>query len=248
MPLSRRIRFTCSSVDENGVHPFAEAAITVNVTGINIINLVPAQPVVGKDEIINYKISGATYDSVSLEIKNSNGVVVFKQDGLPGDVGGHNVTWTAVKWNQAPNAGAFANPKNGAYTVKVIGKKGAAEDTDSRSVALKLIIEADLKDEKPAGSVAARASGLTDVISALKIVMSLNGAETIVSGAGSITVTGADAFNKHIAADAGALNTLADGQYDVLLRDLRDEIGNFGDSDNNAANGIQPFKFSINLR
>jgi len=45
-----------------------------------------------------------------------------------------------------------------------------------------------------------------------------------------------------------SLVDLADGLYDVEFRDLRDDVGNFGDTDNNAANGIQVYKFQLNLR
>ncbi len=45
-----------------------------------------------------------------------------------------------------------------------------------------------------------------------------------------------------------ALNNLADGTYEVLFRDLRDDIGNFADTDNNAANGITPPSFNITIK
>ena len=97
----------------------------------------------------------------------------------------------------------------------------------------------------PAG--VSRAAGLNDVLTALKVVMKLGGSETIVTGAGALTLTGTQ-FAKHVKADAPALNSLADGQYDVEFRDLRDDVGNFGDTDDNAANGIQVFKFTLNIR
>ena len=87
------------------------------------------------------------------------------------------------------------------------------------------------------------------MLDALKIVMKSSlGGETVFSGAGVITVTGANPDSKDIKVDVAGLNTLANGLYDVLFRDLRDEIGNFADEDGVSSNGIQPIKFSLELR
>ncbi len=66
----------------------------------------------------------------------------------------------------------------GPYEVKVIGTKGGTDFTDTRGVPLKLVIEADIKDEKPAGSAVSRTGRLEGMLSALKIVMKLGAAET----------------------------------------------------------------------
>ena len=130
-----------------------------------------------------------------------------------------------------------------------IGKvKGKPCDSDPFDAPVKLVIEADVKDKLPAGASGTRSEGLDDLTDALKIVMKKGSAETVVSGAGAITVTGAASDEKHIKVDAPGLNGLDDGTYEILFRDLRDGVGNFADMDNNPANGAQPLKFNLELR
>ncbi len=71
--------------------------------------------------------------------------------------------------------------------------------------------------------------------------------ETEFTGPGSITVTGTTREAKHLKLEDPGLNTLSDGRYGVLFRDLRDEIGNFTDADANPVNGIQPVEFSLEI-
>ncbi len=221
-------------------------------TQLNIISLAPPGTfILGTDLVINYEVTpmtGMGFDQVDLEIKNALGTLVFGFQGLPGSPGTHSVTWPKGKWNQSPFAGAFANPKNSPYEVKLIGVTTVCPDrVATDSVATKLELEADIKDDLPTGATAMRSAGLEDMLDTLKIVMKLGPSETVFSGTG-ITVTGLNPDNKHIKVDAPGLNTLADGLYDVLFRDLRDEIGNFADDDGNPTNGIQPIKFSLELR
>ncbi|MEO8368069.1 MAG: choice-of-anchor X domain-containing protein [Candidatus Solibacter sp.] len=237
------VTYTCDSGASDS------KSITVKVgLSISVISTAPTPSLLlGTDGTINYRVApaGGNYDSVSLEIKNAAGTLVFKQTGLATSSGDHATTWTGIKWNQGANAGAFANPKNGPYEIKIIGTKNGTDDTDTRSASIKLIVEADLTDAAAAG--VSRSAGINDVLTALKIVMKQGANETIVTGAGALTLTGTQ-FAKHVKADAPALNNLADGLYDVEFRDLRDDVGNFGDTDNNAANGIQVYKFQLNLR
>ncbi|MBI5192340.1 MAG: carboxypeptidase regulatory-like domain-containing protein [Nitrospirae bacterium] len=218
---------------------------------IAITSTVPADELIlNENAVINYEIKppGQSFDTVVMEIRNSSGTLVVKKEGLPASAGTHSTSWENAKWNQAPFAGKYANPKNGPYQIKLTGTKNGDTDYDSSFLNTKLIIEADIKDEKAAGSAAARSAGLGDLIDALKIVMKLGGNETVVSGAGSITITGATPDQKHIKVDAPALNNLDSGIYDVLFRDLRDEVGNFADEDGSAGNGIQPLKFPLEMR
>ena len=218
---------------------------------IDITSTVPADALIlGEDAVVNYEIKppGKSFDTVVMEIRNSNGDVVVKKEGLPVSAGTHSTSWEKARWNQGAFNGKFANPKNGPYQIKLIGTKDGDTDDDTSALNTKLVIEADIKDEKAAGSGAARSAGLGDLIDALKIVMKLGGAETVVSGAGSITVTGASHDQKHIKVDSASLNSLDSGIYDVLLRDLRDEVGNFADEDGSAGNGIQPLKFPLEIR
>ncbi|RMD65836.1 hypothetical protein D6833_02300 [Candidatus Parcubacteria bacterium] len=185
---------------------------------------------------------------MQLEIRNASGALVFALQGLPGAPGAHSAVWPQGKWNQVLHVGAFANPKNNPYQIKLIGKKADCRDREATTtVSTELKLEADIKDEAPFGATASRSSGLGDMLDALKIVMKLGPSETVFSGPGAITVTGPTPFMKHIKVDNPGLNALPDGQYEVLFRDLRDEIGNFADSDGNPANGIQPVTFLLEL-
>lgn len=223
--------------------------------GLELVSVSPTPLKLGQDATITYRVTGPAdpFDSVRLDISNKNNTTVFDMDGLPKAAGTYNVTWPEGKWGGSNPAfpGAFANPNDNPYTVQVIGNKGAgceviAEDTmDTR-----LIIEFDAEDKKSIapGVFVARSSGLDDLAMALKIVMKLGGAETVVSGAGAITVTGASHDEKHVEVDSPMLNTLGDGNYEVLLRDFRDQVGNFADSDGNAENGITEHKFNLEIR
>lgn len=220
---------------------------------LETISLSPAGTLVlGKDLAVNYEVStftGTGFDSVEMEIKNSSGQVVFANQGLPAGSGSQSAVWPGGKWNQSPHAGAFANPLNGPYQITLTGRKVDCPDQiQSSSIATKLVLEADVQDAIPPGAVATRSSGLEDMLDALKIVLKLGAGETVFSGAGVITVTGANPDTKEIKVDAAGLNTLANGAYEVLFRDLRDEIGNFADEDGVLSNGIQPIKFNLELR
>jgi hypothetical protein len=224
--------------------------VTVDVAKVSITGAMPTPVILGEDMTINYMIDPPTaLDSADLEIKNSGGTVVFKKSGLAAGTGAQMTKWEKAKWSEAPNAGFFANPKNGPYKLKILGKlKGKPCDSDPFDAGTKLVIEADVKDKLPMGVAAARSAGLDDMLDALKLVMKKGSTETVISGAGSITVTGAMSDEKHIKVDTPALNSLDDGTYDILFRDLRDGVGNFADTDNNPANGAQPPKFPLELR
>ncbi len=205
----------------------------------------------GNDLLVEYEVgpsNGSGFDSVELEISNAFGNQVFVLDGLPSTPGNHSVVWADGRWN-VTYPGTFANPNNGPYEIKLIGQQSICPDDEaSTSVFTELVIEADVKDDMPGGATATRSAGLDDMLDALEIVMKLGTVETIISGPAGITVTGPDSADKHVRADAPVLNTLQDGAYDVLFRNLRDEIGNFADSDGNASNGIQPITFTLELR
>jgi hypothetical protein len=82
------------------------------------------------------------------------------------------------------------------------------------------------------------------MLDALKIAVTLNGQDKLVfSGADSITVTGQNAYNKHIKVTDPRLNTLPSGDYFVVFRDLRDAIGNFAD-----AGGKKPYQFEVKIQ
>ncbi len=109
------------------------------------------------------------------------------------------------------------------------------------------MLEAEVKD-MPSSGVNISA-GLRDLGDALKVVMKNGSNETVFSG-GSLKITpmGTGDIEKKVEVDDAGLNNLDDGDYDVLFRDLRDDIGNFSDEDKNPQNGIQPVKFQLKLR
>ena len=192
--------------------------------------------------------------SASLEVSNFSGTLVYRRAAIDSTSGAHSTTWDAGKWNQAPHAGAFANPNNSHYETKIVGQfRGEACDSEPVSLTTKIVVEADITDERPAGSTVTHVAGLDDMVNALKIVMKSGSSETIVPALGNSTVTDKSGGSttsvvKSIKVDAPALNSLSDGSYEVLFRDLRDEIGNFGDADGNPANGIQEYSFPLELR
>lgn len=219
---------------------------------LEVTSISPANELaLGADLTIEYEISAsgeAALDSAELRIVNVHGTVVYRQ-AVDESSGVYTAVWPAGKWNEAPHAGAFANPKNGPYTVVLAGRKNGAECLQNdRTIRTKLVVEADIHDRIPTGATATEAAGLDDMLDALKVVFLSGITETVFAGSSSaITIFGPDRFERHIQVDDPLLSTLADGEYFVDFRDLRDEIGNFADDDNNPANGIQPVSFTLSL-
>ena len=224
---------------------------TIKIGEVKIVSHMPAADLeLGKDLTIGYEVDfPGGMDTANLEIRNKNDTMVYEMLGIDPTEGSHQTMWTGAKWNKAPNAGAYANPKNSNYMTKITGAwNGQPCESNPMPINTKLILET-LVEDKLAGAPAAgkQAAGLEDMLDALKVVMKKGGSETVISGAGSITVTDESAgsktdIKKRLKVDDPALNNLDDGTYDVLLKDLRDEIGNFTDENNNAADGIQPKK------
>jgi hypothetical protein len=228
----------------------------ITIGEVKITSLNPMSNLkLGEDLTVNYSVdlAGQPLDSAELHVKNKADTLVFKKTGLDISPGPHATSWEMAKWNQAPNSGAFANPNNSNYKTKIYGMyKGMKCDSDEETINTKLVIESDIKDQLPGGATATAVAGLDDMLDALKVVMKKGAAETVVSGAGSIKVTDNSGGSKtvivkQIEVDDPALNMLPDGDYEVIFRDLRDEIGNFADMDNNPANGIQPYMFPLKI-
>ena len=227
----------------------ASDTITVGVFEIKVDSLSPAMELLlGEDLTINYTINGPSGDNLSdieLRIQNESDQDLFKTSQIAGDVGSHQATWEKGKLNQGGFNNAFANPNGGDYKVLVVATEGGQEieSNDDKTIKTKLEVEAEIEDKPGAGG--AEAAGLDDLDQILKIVFKNGSNETIFTG-GSLTIQDqGDA--KMVKVDDGALNTLEDGEYDVLFRDLRDDIGNFSDSDD-AQQGVQPIKFTLELR
>ncbi len=202
----------------------------------------------GSDLAIDYEVvpSDFSFDSAKLQVKNANDDLVYEMTGLDGSGGAHSTMWEKGKWNQGSTPYPYANPKNGEYEIIVVGTVGGMDcESEPETVETKLVLEADITDPEP-GAMIDRA-GLEDMIDALKIVLSLGGSETIFQGTSQITETPTDDYETKIKVEDPGLNSLDDGDYEVIFRDLRDELGNFGDEDPGTA-GIQEIKFDLRLK
>jgi transglutaminase-like putative cysteine protease len=209
----------------------------ITIGEVRIDSLNPAANLkLGDNLDVNYTVdlAGHSLDSAELHVKNNVKTLVFKKAGIPTASGSHTTTWDLAKWNQPPHSGAYANPKNSNYNSQIKGMfKGQPCDSNEKGVNTKLVVESEITDKLPAGATATRVSGLDDILDPLKVVMKMGANETIISGPGSIKVTDKGStptvVKKVIEVDDPALNNLPDGVYSVILRDLRDEIGNFTD-------------------
>lgn len=220
--------------------------VTVHAMGLIILSLSPAaELLLGDDLTVSYQIIGPAsfvFDTVDLEVRNSADTLVFKKTGLNTGVGTHTATWDDAKWNQSPHSGAYANPNNSDYKIKVIAKKGSDVSSDEETIKTRLVIEADIKDEK-AGS-ASRSAGLADLADALDVVLTKGTTVHTFSGA-ALTLT--DIIDgKHLKVDNSTLNSLADGTWTTQFKDVRDEIGNFYDADP-VTSSIEHYKWDMDL-
>ena len=219
--------------------------LLVKAKAIDITLAGSSTVILGTDLTIDYTVpSGITLTDVAIEIRNNvGGTLVYRAAGLPKTVGSHSVTWSKAKWNQVPHSGAYANPKNGTYKVRVIGIDGANQTPSNElSVTTRLVIKFDVQDKAPTGSSPSRVAGLDDLLGtsmapALKIVLKKGTVETVFDGTtgGLAVTTGANnnpllLFEKHIELDAAGLNQLPSGAYQVIIRDFRDDVGNFNTS------------------
>ncbi|MDX2057713.1 MAG: carboxypeptidase regulatory-like domain-containing protein [Gemmatimonadales bacterium] len=216
---------------------------------VKVLALAPQPLVLGNDLTIDYEVvapAGFAMDALRLEVVNANGILVYE---TPADAtaGVHSMIWPGV-WNQAPHSGAFANPANGPYEVRLIGTEAGADCGEGAQLAdTHLVLAADLVDVPAPGTNPTEAAGLADLTAALKVVLKSGGGPEFLFLAPTFTVDGPDRWHRHLVVEAPGLDALPDGDYDVLFRDLRDEIGNFADADGNPANGIQEIQFSLSL-
>ena len=182
------------------------------------------------DLTVYYHMPGsATYDSAELHVYNKEDTLVYC-DEIEFSSGGHTTVWPQARWNQPPNSGAYANPRNGKYKVKIVATSGGEEcESNEKKIDTTFIIEADIADELPGGADAtAVPAGLADLGDAIIIWV-----ENDVSGYGfggvSIEITGQTQTEKHIKAHNSVLDRLDNGEWTIQLWDVRDEIGNFYD-------------------
>ncbi|HYC55740.1 MAG TPA: PKD domain-containing protein [Candidatus Binatia bacterium] len=226
--------------------------VTVEIgPGLRIVVVEPFGKIeLGSDARTTYEVMapGDPFDSVEFHVRNKLDADVVEILGLPTSAGRHDVVWSDAKWTTA-FPGAFANPLDGPYSLVVKGKKDGCEVEKMERRDTHFVIEALVEDAPPPAAATARVAGLEDILSALKIVLRTNGSDALtLSGPAAITVSGVLDDLKTVRSEAPQLDMLADGLYQVQLRDLRDEIGNFTDADGNPNNGIQEVQFLVELR
>jgi len=176
-----------------------------------------------------------------LRVANQSDTLVYKRTDLDTSGGQHTTTWDDAKWNQTPHSGAYANPNNGDYKITVRGTKDGSTYTSAQeTVNTKFVIEADIKDQKAGGASAA--AGLADLSSALEVIVSKGETSHNLSSGTLTNITD----GKHVKVDSGTLNSLADGTWTVQLKDVRDEIGNFHDT-NTGTQDIDHYEWEVEL-
>ncbi len=197
----------------------------------------------GSDLTINFtvKLNGLTLDSANLEVRNSGGTLVVTQalDGTQRSEGSHAIVWTEGKWNNGAHNAAYANPKNSDYAIKIVGTCSAGTvSSNVKKAKTRLVVQADVRDQAPTGATPSKVAGLRKVGDALKVQLA-DGSGTSKATA-AFTLSGTTAEEKRVVATFSSMTNVTGGSYTVIFRDLRDDIGNFTDDDNNGSNGVQP--------
>jgi hypothetical protein len=200
---------------------------------------------IGDDLSVNYVVtgpSGFSFDSLELQVYNYDNDLVYKRTDLVKTVGSHSTSWIAAKWNQGGNSGSYANPNNGPYTIKVLGTEGTCVCGQYNfDINTKIIIEANITDKVNTDpskvDSTAIPSGLGDLSAALDVNVSKGTVAKLFNNYddnnnNDITITDIT-DGKHIEVDNSELNNLEDGQWNIQIKDVRDEIGNFFDADKN---------------
>jgi hypothetical protein len=75
----------------------------------------------------------------------------------------------------------------------------------------------------------------------LKVIMRRDGVDAaIVSGPPYLSLSYDQSWNTYLSVDDPVyLNDLVDGDYQVIFRDFRDDVGNFADTDGDHSNGCE---------
>lgn len=190
---------------------------------------------------------GFTYDDIKLQIINSNDIVVYELTGLDKVTGTYTATWNGAKWNQEPNPGCYANPKNGPYKISLIGVKGDKEIKDVEEINTKFVIESTVEDPF-SGNVK---SGLSNLPSIIEMVVGSSTSGTWIEHKfenSDISKSVMSMGNVHeFKLEDDSLNNLDNGVWGIFILNVRDDIGNYYD-DNHSSSGIQSYSKIINLR
>jgi hypothetical protein len=206
---------------------------------------------VGEDLELIYEVipddDGVGFDTVRMEVSSALGETVFTTVGLPGEPGLQGATWTQTRWNMEPGQGRFVNPANGPYLIEFIGRRGECTDSIIDAMNVRLILKADLRDTPPDDVTVSRSAGFSDIGGILQIVL-VGGATEVVVPAPDLAVGPGPDQDVHLIVDSDTLQSIANGDYQVEFRNLRDAIGNFADADGDSSNGIQVISFPLSVR
>jgi hypothetical protein len=220
----------------------------VVVVDLQITSLNPDSDLaIGDDLMVNYRIEpdGFSFDSAEFHVYNAEETLIYKRTGVPVAGGDQVTTWDDAKWSEPPNAGAYANPANSDYAVKIIAHKDSQPfESNQETVNTVLVIEADIED-LPQGE-ATRAAGMADLGEPLEVIVKMGATIHPFSGA-DITLTDIQFGGKHLRVESPTLNTLPDGEWTIELEDARDEAGNFYDEDPNTTD-VEDYDWNIDLR
>jgi hypothetical protein len=215
---------------------------------LEIVSLSPSTSLkLGEDMQVDYTIedSSGAISGPELRITNRDDVVIYAV-AVPLASGAGSHTWSEAKWSEAPHSGAFANPGSGPYSVQIVAMIGTTEcRSNALTIDTKLELVADVTDH-PAPS-SPHAAGLEHAIDGLEVAFRLGSRETILMGPGDLELVGQTREVKTLRVFGPRVNQLPPGDYEVLFRNLRDDIGNFYDDDSSQSNGIQPKKHMISL-
>jgi len=209
------------------------ASARVFVGDLEITSLEPADILeLGKDLTVNYRIApeGFSFDDAELQVFNAANQLIFKKGGIPKVAGTHSETWEKAQWNRPPHAGAYANPKNGPYKVRILGliNNGDSCVSNVKEIATVLKITLDIEDPQGAPDPADRA-GIAETQHKLA---SKRGAQE--QEYATAVTPGPDHTRAQLKSADPALNSLDDGVYDFTIKDFRDDIGNFADPKTNS--------------
>ena len=205
--------------------------------------------ILGEDLSIAYHVAAETRaHDLELHIANKTGTVVFKADGLSVEPGDHVVVWVAGKWNQAPHKGALANPANDPYSIHLRGTRddvagGGSVVSNVIEVGTRLVLTATF--DKPKPSPQEISSGLYRPAFDLKSPERIRVGLLPKAGGNAIFATEPPSFSDMVEEDldnnpANGLelksarfrqvmqSTLVDGEYRVVIENLRDLAGNEG--------------------
>ncbi len=225
-----------------------EAIDKVNVNSGSLIiwwpsvSTPPYDVVLGTTLNIGY-YKGGYYETVTLEIRNAHDTVIYSADLSSTSEGVAHVTTWDTKWNRSPHSGAYANPTNGPYHVRLVGSKGGSEmASNTITIDTVLILELEVRDDRPAADQIS--SGIcpnaVDASHPAAIMLGVQpaggGSPTLGTGALEFSnITPADLDNDPATQqirDALVRQTmaagLADGSYHVVIKRLRDKAGNAG--------------------